>query len=93
MYRETHWPLSTWSFLFFLLFQGTGSAGATVRIYIEQFEPDVSKHDVDAQIALKPLIGWFLFCFRRLKDVPVMTLVMTFISLSLLQILHCLYQS
>lgn len=37
--------------------QGTGSAGATVRVYIEQFEPDVSKHDVDAQIALKPLIG------------------------------------
>ncbi|KAG6429530.1 hypothetical protein SASPL_107582 [Salvia splendens] len=35
---------------------GTGSAGATVRIYIEQFEPDSSKHDVDAQIALKPLI-------------------------------------
>nr|WHU50359.1 phosphoglucomutase [Coleus scutellarioides] len=35
---------------------GTGSAGATVRIYIEQFEPDASKHDVDAQAALKPLI-------------------------------------
>lgn len=35
---------------------GTGSAGATVRIYIEQFEPDSSKHNVDAQIALKPLI-------------------------------------
>ncbi|XP_042057511.1 phosphoglucomutase, chloroplastic-like [Salvia splendens] len=35
---------------------GTGSAGATVRIYIEQFEPDASKHGVDAQIALKPLI-------------------------------------
>ncbi|XP_057774450.1 phosphoglucomutase, chloroplastic [Salvia miltiorrhiza] len=35
---------------------GTGSAGATVRIYIEQFEPDSSKHDLDAQIALKPLI-------------------------------------
>ncbi|KAL8050954.1 hypothetical protein ABFS82_06G113700 [Erythranthe guttata] len=35
---------------------GTGSAGATVRIYIEQFEPEASKHDVDAQIALKPLI-------------------------------------
>lgn len=35
---------------------GTGSAGATVRVYIEQFEPDVSKHDLDAQIALKPLI-------------------------------------
>lgn len=35
---------------------GTGSAGATVRIYIEQFEPDASKHSVDAQAALKPLI-------------------------------------
>ncbi|KAL8534310.1 hypothetical protein ACS0TY_010358 [Phlomoides rotata] len=35
---------------------GTGSAGATVRIYVEQFEPDASKHDVDAQAALKPLI-------------------------------------
>lgn len=37
--------------------QGTGSAGATIRVYIEQFEPDASKHDVDAQTALKPLIG------------------------------------
>ncbi|XP_051123028.1 phosphoglucomutase, chloroplastic [Andrographis paniculata] len=35
---------------------GTGSAGATVRVYIEQFEPDSSKHNVDAQAALKPLI-------------------------------------
>ncbi|XP_074574878.1 phosphoglucomutase, chloroplastic [Curcuma longa] len=35
---------------------GTGSAGATIRIYIEQFEPDVAKHDVDAQTGLKPLI-------------------------------------
>lgn len=43
--------------LFFPPLQGTGSAGATVRIYIEQYEPDASKHDVDAQTALKPLIG------------------------------------
>ncbi|KAL6503851.1 hypothetical protein OROGR_025774 [Orobanche gracilis] len=35
---------------------GTGSSGATVRIYIEQFEPDAAKHIVDAQTALKPLI-------------------------------------
>lgn len=35
---------------------GTGSAGATIRIYVEQYEPDVSKHDLDAQVALKPLI-------------------------------------
>lgn len=43
-----------------VIFQGTGSAGATVRVYIEQFEPDASKHDLDAQIALKPLIGTHL---------------------------------
>ena len=41
---------------FFL--QGTGSAGATIRVYIEKFESDPSKHDADAQIALKPLIGY-----------------------------------
>ncbi|CAI9092134.1 OLC1v1027307C1 [Oldenlandia corymbosa var. corymbosa] len=35
---------------------GTGSAGATIRVYIEQFEPDASKHILDAQAALKPLI-------------------------------------
>eukprot|EP00250_Pteridium_aquilinum_P007980 c17579_g1_i1 orf=112-2004(+) len=35
---------------------GTGSAGATIRIYVEQYEPDVSKHELDAQVALKPLI-------------------------------------
>lgn len=46
---------------------GTGSAGATVRIYIEQFEPDVSKHDVDAQIALKPLIDLAL-SISKLKE-------------------------
>ncbi|KAH1230773.1 Phosphoglucomutase, chloroplastic [Glycine max] len=46
---------------------GTGSAGATVRVYIEQFEPDVSKHDVDAQIALKPLID-LAISVSKLKD-------------------------
>ncbi|XP_062120560.1 phosphoglucomutase, chloroplastic [Humulus lupulus] len=46
---------------------GTGSAGATVRVYIEQFEPDVSKHDVDAQTALKPLIDLAL-SISKLKD-------------------------
>ncbi|GMP24276.1 hypothetical protein CsSME_00001599 [Camellia sinensis var. sinensis] len=48
---------------------GTGSAGATVRMYIEQFEPDVSKHDMDAQTALKPLIGWFICHFDKLAYV------------------------
>ncbi|THG12928.1 hypothetical protein TEA_014551 [Camellia sinensis var. sinensis] len=48
-------------------FEGTGSAGATVRMYIEQFEPDVSKHDMDAQTALKPLIDLALSVSKR-KD-------------------------
>ncbi|KAJ0100113.1 hypothetical protein Patl1_20025 [Pistacia atlantica] len=46
---------------------GTGSAGATVRMYIEQFERDVSKHEMDAQIALKPLIDLAL-SVSKLKD-------------------------
>lgn len=46
---------------------GTGSAGATVRVYIEQFEPVASKHDMDAQTALKPLIDLAL-SLSKLKD-------------------------
>ncbi|XVF50731.1 hypothetical protein PTKIN_Ptkin04bG0126400 [Pterospermum kingtungense] len=42
-------------------------AGATIRIYIEQFERDVSKHDMDAQMALKPLIDLAL-SVSKLKD-------------------------
>ncbi|KAJ2488502.1 hypothetical protein IWW37_004773 [Coemansia sp. RSA 2050] len=33
---------------------GTGSEGATVRIYIERFDP--AEFDTDAQVALKPLV-------------------------------------
>ncbi|MFI3188091.1 alpha-D-glucose phosphate-specific phosphoglucomutase [Crenothrix sp. D3] len=35
---------------------GTGTVGATLRIYLEKFEPDATKHDQDAQIALADLI-------------------------------------
>ncbi|MFI3180190.1 MAG: alpha-D-glucose phosphate-specific phosphoglucomutase, partial [Methylococcales bacterium] len=35
---------------------GTGTVGATLRIYIERFEPDISKHHQDPQIALAELI-------------------------------------
>ena len=35
---------------------GTGTQGATVRLYLESYEPDEAKHDVDPQEALKPLI-------------------------------------
>ena len=36
---------------------GTGTEGATLRIYLESFEPDVSKHHLDAQEALATLIS------------------------------------
>ncbi|MGJ0517203.1 MAG: alpha-D-glucose phosphate-specific phosphoglucomutase [Methylomicrobium sp.] len=35
---------------------GTGTVGATLRIYLEKFEADSSKHDQDAQEALAELI-------------------------------------
>jgi len=41
---------------FIFRLSGTGSSGATVRMYIEQYEADAAKQDVDAQVALKPLI-------------------------------------
>jgi phosphoglucomutase len=36
---------------------GTGTAGATLRIYLELFEPDPAQHHQDPQRALAPLIG------------------------------------
>jgi phosphoglucomutase len=35
---------------------GTGTEGATIRIYLEAFEPDTSKHHLDAQDALAEMI-------------------------------------
>ncbi|MGK7937118.1 MAG: alpha-D-glucose phosphate-specific phosphoglucomutase [Xenococcaceae cyanobacterium] len=35
---------------------GTGTKGATLRVYLESYEPDASKHGVETQEALKPLI-------------------------------------
>ncbi|PKO92134.1 MAG: alpha-D-glucose phosphate-specific phosphoglucomutase [Betaproteobacteria bacterium HGW-Betaproteobacteria-1] len=35
---------------------GTGTEGATLRIYLEAFEPDIAKHDLDAQVALAEMI-------------------------------------
>jgi phosphoglucomutase len=34
---------------------GTGTEGATIRLYLEKYEADPSKHAIDAQIALAPL--------------------------------------
>jgi phosphoglucomutase len=35
---------------------GTGTQGATLRLYLESYEPDATKHNVDPQVALQPLI-------------------------------------
>ncbi len=36
---------------------GTGTAGATLRVYIERFEPDHSRHGIETQAALADLIA------------------------------------
>ena len=36
---------------------GTGTAGATLRVYLEAYEPDPARHDQDAQTALADLIS------------------------------------
>jgi phosphoglucomutase len=35
---------------------GTGTSGATLRVYIERYEPDASRHAIDTQVALGGLI-------------------------------------
>ena len=36
---------------------GTGTEGATLRIYLERFEPDPAKQEIETQAALAPLVG------------------------------------
>ncbi|MDQ6987232.1 MAG: alpha-D-glucose phosphate-specific phosphoglucomutase [Mariprofundaceae bacterium] len=36
---------------------GTGTSGATIRLYLESYEADVSKHNMDAQDALAAMIA------------------------------------
>jgi phosphoglucomutase len=40
-----------------LRLSGTGTHGATLRVYLESYEPDVAKQSLDPQIALKDLIA------------------------------------
>ncbi|MBK1722293.1 alpha-D-glucose phosphate-specific phosphoglucomutase [Thiocystis violacea] len=35
---------------------GTGTAGATLRVYLEYFEPDPARHQQDTQAAMQPLV-------------------------------------
>jgi phosphoglucomutase len=37
---------------------GTGTAGATLRVYLERFEPDAARHELSAQDALSDLIAF-----------------------------------
>jgi phosphoglucomutase len=39
-----------------LRLSGTGTEGATLRVYVESYEPDPTKHHQDPQDALAPLI-------------------------------------
>jgi len=36
---------------------GTGTEGATLRLYLEAYDPDVTNHHLDAQVALSELIA------------------------------------
>ncbi|MGF0539232.1 alpha-D-glucose phosphate-specific phosphoglucomutase [Agrobacterium sp. ES01] len=36
---------------------GTGTSGATLRVYIERYEPDPDRHDIETQTALADLIA------------------------------------
>lgn len=46
---------------------GTGSAGATIRMYLERFEKDPSKHDEAAPVALKSLADRALRLVRMVE--------------------------
>jgi phosphoglucomutase len=53
---------------------GTGTEGATLRVYLEAFEADISRHHLDAQVALAELIEIALnvseLKFRTGRDKP-----------------------
>jgi phosphoglucomutase len=36
---------------------GTGTSGATIRVYVERYEPDASRHGIETQEALSDLIA------------------------------------
>ena len=40
-----------------LRLSGTGTSGATIRLYVERYEADPARHDIDTQTALADLIA------------------------------------
>ena len=55
---EDYWIINLYCFGEMQVFRlsGTGSEGATIRVYIEQYEMDSSKTGRDSQDALSPLV-------------------------------------
>jgi phosphoglucomutase len=60
-----------------LRLSGTGTEGATLRLYVESYEPDPARHRADPQTALAPLIDVALRLSelreRTGRDVPTVT--------------------
>jgi phosphoglucomutase len=56
---------------------GTGTQGATLRVYLERYERDAALHDQDPQDALNPLIELAeqLSGIRKLTGMPVPTVI------------------
>jgi phosphoglucomutase len=48
---------------------GTGTSGATLRVYIESFETEPARQNLDAQVALEALINAAL----HVSDLPRLT--------------------
>lgn len=48
---------------------GTGSSGATIRLYLEGYESDPAKYEMDPQVVLRPLIDIAL----KLSQLPELT--------------------
>jgi len=48
---------------------GTGTSGATIRLYLESYEQDIRKHGMDAQVALADLIQ----AARHISRLPELT--------------------
>ena len=40
---------------------GTGSSGATIRLYIDSYENDRAKYELDAQVLKEFLLKWYTF--------------------------------
>lgn len=57
--EEYLWSIYDTAFQVFRL-SGTGSEGATIRLYIEQYEKDPSKIGRDSQEALAPLVRYLI---------------------------------